>query len=302
MKVQYPGVAEAVEMDLRNLQLILRLVKRMAPGLDVKAVGGEIRERISEELDYELEAQNHRPLERAFGGHPFAVVPNVHPGLGAPRPGQRIPRGVRFEAVKEMDEAARDSFGETVFRFFFARERTLMILGDPHPGNYLLLGDGRVGFLDRLSRPGPGRAHGARASPRPGDRGPAGRRRARPRLEELGYLPGGGSSTPTPCSTRSGPAARVVLGERLPAADPGYARELIEIGGSPKSPHYEQMKRQTLPPCVALIHSQEGLVFITLADLRAGADWAAIGAEYFAGAAPTTELGEAEREFWQLSA
>ena len=106
VKVQYPGVAEAVEVDLRNLHLILRLVKRMAPGLDVKAVGGEIRERISEELDYELEAQNHRALERAFRGHPFAVVPRVHTGLS----GRRVLvsdylEGARFDAVKEMDEA-----------------------------------------------------------------------------------------------------------------------------------------------------------------------------------------------------
>ena len=149
VKVQYPGVAEAVEVDLRNLHLILRLVKRMAPGLDVKAVGGEVRERISEELDYELEAGNHRALERAFRGHPFAVVPRVHTALS----GRRVLvtdylEGARFDAVKEMDEATRDRYGEIVFRFFFDRERTLMILGDPHPGNYLLLADGKVGFLD----------------------------------------------------------------------------------------------------------------------------------------------------------
>ncbi len=80
--------------------------------------------------------------------------------------------------------------------------------------------------------------------------------------------------------------------------DPDYARELIELGGSPRSPHYEAMKRQTLPPASLLMRRQEGLIFITLADLRAGADWARIAAEYFAGEPPSTELGEQEREFW----
>ena len=58
------------------------------------------------------------------------------------------------------------------------------------------------------------------------------------------------------------------------------------------------MKRQTLPPASLLMRRQEGLIFITLADLRAGADWAAIAAEYFAGAEPSSDLGRAEREFW----
>ena len=85
VKVQYPGVAEAVDTDLRNLTLLLPLVKRLAPGLDVKALYAELRERIAEELDYEFEAQNHRAVERAFRGHPFAHVPRVHTGLSSRR-------------------------------------------------------------------------------------------------------------------------------------------------------------------------------------------------------------------------
>src|SRR2546430_1417908 len=62
VKVQYPGMAEAVEIDLRNLGLLLPVVKRLAPGLDVKALAAELRERVCEELDYEIEAQNHRTV------------------------------------------------------------------------------------------------------------------------------------------------------------------------------------------------------------------------------------------------
>src|SRR5918992_2171418 len=150
VKVQYPGVAEAVDTDLRNLTLLLPLVKRLAPGLDVKAIYPQLRERIAEELDYELEAQNHRAVARAHRGHPFAHVPEVHTDLSSRRVlVTDLLRGARFEEVKALDEATRDRFAEIVFRFYFGLvHHTGRVSGDPHPGNYLLLDDGRVGFLD----------------------------------------------------------------------------------------------------------------------------------------------------------
>ena len=75
----------AVRADMQNLDMIMRLLKRMTPGLDVKAITKEIRERIVEELDYELEAQNQRSLARIFAGHPFIVVPDVVSSLSRER-------------------------------------------------------------------------------------------------------------------------------------------------------------------------------------------------------------------------
>ena len=150
MKAQYPGIAEAVEADLRNLGLIFPLVRRLAPGLDTKALGNEIRERISEELDYELEAQNHRTMARTWRGHPFVYVPRVLSALS----GRRVlvseyVEGMAFDDVRGLEQAERDRFGEIVFRFFFATlDRAGLALGDPHPGNYLLRPDGTVCFLD----------------------------------------------------------------------------------------------------------------------------------------------------------
>ena len=91
VKVQYPGVAAAVRADLQNLDMIMRLLKRMTPGLDVNAITEEIRERIVEELDYELEAQNQRSLARIYAGHPFILVPRGDQ-LAVPRAraGQRL--------------------------------------------------------------------------------------------------------------------------------------------------------------------------------------------------------------------
>ena len=107
-------------------------------------------------LDYEIEAQNHRAVERAFRDHPFIHVPKVHTGLSSRRVlVTDLLHGERFAEVKRLDEAERDRFAEIVFRFYFSllcgRPR---VCGDPHPGNYLLLDDGRVGFLDfGLMRP-----------------------------------------------------------------------------------------------------------------------------------------------------
>ncbi len=300
VKVQYPGVAEAVEIDLRNLHLILRLVKRMAPGLDVHAVGGEIRERITEELDYELEAQNHRAIERAFRGHPFATVPTVHTAISSRRVlVTDYLEGRRFEEVIELDEPTRDRFGESVFRFFLStRERTRLVLGDPHPGNYLLLDDGRVGFLDfgLLRRVSPQHLEMERE---------LGRAIAERRAEDvhhlmstLGYLPEPEEFDPEALVDQVSTGAAWLFEPGFRRLDPGYAHQLLEQGGSPRSPHYEAMKRQTMPPASLLMRRQEALILVVLAQLRAGADWTAIGREYAFGEPPTTELGRAEAEFW----
>ena len=109
-----------------------------------------MRERIGEELDYELEAQNQRRIERLMRGHPFICVPRVHTDLSTRRVlVSEYVEGERFEDVRRADEPQRDRYGEIVFRFFFGLlYRDRIALGDPHPGNYLLCPDGRVCFLD----------------------------------------------------------------------------------------------------------------------------------------------------------
>src|SRR5690348_1477863 len=150
VKVQYPGVAAAVRADMQNIGMILRLMKRIAPGLDVKSTAEEIRSRIYDELDYELEAQNQRALARIFRNHPFIVVPGVVGDLS--REKVRVSEfvaGSGFDSVKEADQATRNRVGEIVFRFYFGcMYRHRQFSGDPHPGNFLLRPDGSVAFLD----------------------------------------------------------------------------------------------------------------------------------------------------------
>src|SRR6202161_2101307 len=115
VKVQYPGVAGAVRADMQNLEMIMRLLKRMTPGLDVKAIAEEVKERIVEELDYELEAQNQRSLARIFAGHPFILVPEVITSLSRERVlVSELVRGVGFEELKGYSQEQRDRLGGVV--------------------------------------------------------------------------------------------------------------------------------------------------------------------------------------------
>ncbi len=120
VKIQYPGVAEAVETDMRNVKMLVPLLKRLAPGIDAKALLAELRERIAEELDYELEAANQRQIHRHFRGHPFIQVPKVHSALSTRRVlVTEFVEGKSFEEIKALPDSERDRYGEIAFRFFF---------------------------------------------------------------------------------------------------------------------------------------------------------------------------------------
>src|SRR5256714_14924986 len=150
VKIQYPGVAQALRADMQNAGMILRLAKADAPGLDAKAAAEELKERVLEELDYEYEAQNQRAFARGYRGHPFIYVPDVISRLTTERVlVTEWVDGLGFEAIKELPQQERDRFGEVVFRFCFGSIYHLQHFNaDTHPGNYLLMDDGRVAFLD----------------------------------------------------------------------------------------------------------------------------------------------------------
>ena len=103
-----------------------------------------------EELDYEYEAQNHRTFARAYRGHPFIYVPDVITRLSHRRVlVTEWVDGVGFDEVKELPQDEQDRFGEIVFRFCFGSIYHLQHFNaDAHPGNYILMDDGRVAFLD----------------------------------------------------------------------------------------------------------------------------------------------------------
>jgi predicted unusual protein kinase regulating ubiquinone biosynthesis (AarF/ABC1/UbiB family) len=150
VKVQYPGVAEAVEADLANVGLMMGLATTVARGLDGAAIAAEIRQGISAELDYLAEAANQQRFAAIYRDHPFIVIPGVHSDLTTPHIlVQDYLEGEAFAAARTWDTARRDRLAEIVFRFAFGSiYRHGLFNGDPHPGNYVLLDGGRVGFVD----------------------------------------------------------------------------------------------------------------------------------------------------------
>src|SRR5438270_3663582 len=150
VKIQYPGVAKALRADMQNAGMILRLAKAIAPGLDAKAAAEELKERVLEELDYEYEAQNQRTFARGYRGHPFIYVPDVVTRLTTERVlVTEWVDGLGFEAVRQLPQPEKDRFGEIVFRFCFGSIYHLQHFdADAHPGNYVLMDDGKVAFLD----------------------------------------------------------------------------------------------------------------------------------------------------------
>ena len=150
VKVQYPGIAEAIHADMQNLRLGLKLLNVIAPGIDTGPIAEEIRERISQELDYELEASNQHAMARAYRGHPFIVVPDVVSSLCRERVlVSEYIEAHRFAEVRDWPAEARNRLGEILIRFYINGPlRHRLLNGDPHPGNSLFLDDGRVAFLD----------------------------------------------------------------------------------------------------------------------------------------------------------
>ena len=303
-KIQYPGVAEAVETDLRNAMLLLPLIKRLAPGLDLNAMAAEMRERIGDELDYELEAQHQRRIERLMRGHPFIRVPRVYTELSSRRVlVSEFSEGQRFQEVRRADEAQRDRYGEIVFRFFFGlMYRDRIALGDPHPGNYLLRPDGQVCFLDfgLLADVDAARvAHERAISVAVRDKDAAALKAA---LVSGGYLPADRAD-----AVDAQLALNLMRWALKWYSVPGFRRFSSTDRDRPERdrPDREQraaMRAQvnqfTVPPDSILIRRMHGVVAIVLDQLRAGADWGAIAAEYLHGAPPATPLGEAEAEFF----
>lgn len=150
VKVQYPGVAEAIESDLRNTDLLGMFLRQSFSSLDPSEMVAEIKERLTEELDYTRERDNQQRFVDFYRGHPFINVPEVVPSLCTSRVlTTELAIGATWAEALTWDQHQRDLIGEGLFRFVFrSLYRMRAFNGDPHPGNYLFHGDGRITFLD----------------------------------------------------------------------------------------------------------------------------------------------------------
>jgi predicted unusual protein kinase regulating ubiquinone biosynthesis (AarF/ABC1/UbiB family) len=150
VKVQYPGIAEMITADLGNVAMLRRVLRIVAPNQDVASLVAELRERITEELDYRREAENQRLFASFFSGHPTIHVPYVVDSLSTGRVlTSELATGARFAQLLTWSQAEKDLAAETIYRYVFRSLYELNAFnGDPHPGNYLFSPGGRVTFLD----------------------------------------------------------------------------------------------------------------------------------------------------------
>ena len=301
VKIQYPGIAEALDADLRNAGTIVRLARALAPGLDAKAIAHELRERVMEELDYEYEAQNQRTFARAYRDHPFIYVPEVITRLSRRRVlVTEFVEGMTFDQVKELPHEQRSRFGEIVFRGSFGSIYHLRHFNaDPHPGNYFLMEDGRVAFLDfgmtkKLDHEQivlEQRALDAAFHSDP--------ERFRGALHDLGFVKNPSTLDAERLLEHTMAVSGWFVEDREIEITPKRVMKIIESTQDPRSEYYDLMRRESLPANELMGRRMEIGVVAVLGQLRAKRNWHRIMREWIYADQPATELGEQEWEYFE---
>jgi predicted unusual protein kinase regulating ubiquinone biosynthesis (AarF/ABC1/UbiB family) len=306
VKIQYPGVAEAIRDDLRNAELLavfFQLLRSIVPGLtrlDPRDIAQEISERITEELDYRIEASNQQLFADAYRGHPFIAVPEIIPERSTRRVlTQQLAEGLPWEAALNAPQRLRDAWGEAIYRFALGSLRRLRAFNaDPHPGNYLFRRDGSVVFLDFgcVKRFDAEQVAQMREVARAVVRQDAGA--LWHAIVELGvFAATAGLTRQEVLEWYSGPFS-LVLGPQPFQITPEIAARIIQNEASPTGPHGRVVRSLGFPADYVFLSRIDLGLLSVLAELRATAEWRGIQAELDDGAPPATPMGTAEAAFW----
>jgi predicted unusual protein kinase regulating ubiquinone biosynthesis (AarF/ABC1/UbiB family) len=305
VKIQYPGVAEAIRADLENAELLATVLTFAIGGLsprglslDLRSMAREIGARIEEELDYRLEASSQAEFADCYRGHPFIHVPEVIGELCTGRVlTQELVRGRSWNQALDAEQGLRDQWAEAIHRFVYGSYyRRSMFNADPHPGNYVFHEDGSVTFLDfgsvkRLRRE---RVEMLVTIYRECFRGDVqGTWRA---SVEAGMWRSTDPVTPDEVFAYWREDNALVWAQSF-VATPDRVGRGIERRFSPTGPSANVLRHCTMPPAYALLARAEIGVASVIAQLRAENNWGSFAAEYCVGAAPLTAMGKRERAF-----
>ncbi len=149
VKIQYPGAGKALLSDLRQLGRLARVFAVFTPGLDIKPLLVELESRVAEELDYRLEAENQQTFAAAYDGDADILVPGVVAGADRVLVTEWIDGVPLSTVIREGTQAQRDLASRLLATFLFSGPVLAGLLhADPHPGNFRLLEDGRLGVID----------------------------------------------------------------------------------------------------------------------------------------------------------
>jgi predicted unusual protein kinase regulating ubiquinone biosynthesis (AarF/ABC1/UbiB family) len=252
---------------------------------------------VMEELDYELEAQNQRAFARGYRNHPFIHVPDVVTRLSTERVlVSEWVDGAGFDEVRELPQAERDRFGEIVFRFCFGSIYHLQHFNaDAHPGNYLLMANGRVAFLDfgmtkHLDQEQIDLEIAALQAIFDDDP-----EELRVALHDLGFLNDPKKVDAELLMEHVRAVGGWYMEDREVTIDSARVMEAITAVSDPRSSFYRVMRRENLPANELMGRRMESGVLAVLGQLEATRNWYRIGREWWFGEPPATELGELER-------
>jgi predicted unusual protein kinase regulating ubiquinone biosynthesis (AarF/ABC1/UbiB family) len=296
VKIQYPGVAEAIAADLANVAVLYRFVGMMYPALDPRPVVEELRGRLTEELDYAREADNQARFAERFAGHPYVHIPRVVRDHSTARVlTSELAHGRRFADAVAAPQSLRYQWSEVIYRFVFSSIlRAGMFNGDPHPGNYLFGDDGSVTFLDFgcvKYFPAPMLADW-RALVRAHLEGDA--TRFRGKLVELGFIkadsPLGADLLVRYFGFFYEPFAR----DRVFTFTRDYNAKSFRHIFAPEGEFVGISKHLNMPPDFVFVNRIQWGVWSILAQLGACANFHRIHREYLYDEPPATEIGRAE--------
>jgi predicted unusual protein kinase regulating ubiquinone biosynthesis (AarF/ABC1/UbiB family) len=308
VKLQYPGVAEAICSDLKNAELLATFLSLTIGSLsplklrfDFRGMAREMSARIAEELDYRLEAANQAEFADIYRGHPFIHVPEVVGELCTRRVlTQELVRGHCWSAALTAEQELRDRWAEAIFRFTYgSNSRFCLFHADPHPGNYLFHDDGSVSFLDfgcvKRFRQEHVDAMGAIGNECV--RGDVlGTWRA---CVEAEFLRSSAPVTPEDAFAYWRGLLEMFWSEQPFKLTPEHATRFAANTFAPRGPAATALRHSTpSPEYTVTIRIEVGVVSV-IAHLQACNYWESIAAEYFDGGEPLTEMGRRERAFFE---
>jgi predicted unusual protein kinase regulating ubiquinone biosynthesis (AarF/ABC1/UbiB family) len=307
VKIQYPGVADAIEADLKNHELLATFLGLMfglsarKASFDLRGAAREMGVRITEELDYRLEAANQAEFADIYRGHPFIHVPEVIGELCTDRVlTQELAQGKSWSEALSCEQELRDKWAEAIYRFVYGTNlRFRMFNADPHPGNYLFHDDGSVSCLDfgcvkRLRREQlDAMIAVGRACMRDNVLGTW---RA---CVEGGFCRSTDPVTPEEVYAFWRNSWELYWAEQPFTVTPECAAKWIEHKYSPTGRSANAFRYFTASPEYAAMGRIELSAASLIAELHATNYWGSMAAEFFEGTAPFTAMGKLDQAFFE---